>query len=116
MSKEKNLPAVNLLELKPVRNLNWETLDDQRVALLIPKFRNRLAVKWLLPVLSKPQIRLKLDAYGSFVWSRCDGRTSVEEIGEAMSEKFGEALDPLYERIGKFLRKLEHEKFLVLKK
>jgi hypothetical protein len=115
VTEEKTSQAVNLLELKPQRTLEWETLEDGRVALLIPRFRNRFAVKWFLPMFAKPHIRLKLDGYGSFVWSRCDGKTAVEEIGKAMSEQFGEAPDPLYERIGKFLHRLEHEKFLVIK-
>jgi hypothetical protein len=116
MTEEKVSPAVNLLELKPARNLEWVTLDDQRVTLLIPKFRNRLAAKWLLPLLSKPHFRLKLDTYGSFVWNQCDGKTTVESMGQGMHAKFGETAESFYERIGKFLQKLEREEFLIIKK
>jgi hypothetical protein len=116
MTEVKELQAINLLELRPARNLEWVTLEDQRVTLLIPKFRNRFAAKWFLPLLAKPHFRLKLDAYGSFVWNLCDGETTVEVMGQRMSAQFGEAVDSFYERIGKFLQKLERENFLIIKK
>ncbi len=56
---------------------------------------------------------MKLDRYGSFVWHKCDGNTSVEHIGEEMATAFGEPADILYERISKFIGKLERDKFLV---
>jgi len=103
---------VNLLELRPKRNAEWETTEDGLVVLLIPKFRNPFMVQWVLPMLAKQVFRVKLDAYGSFVWKQCDGETAVEELGERMKKEFGEAAEPVYERIGKFVNKLEHEDFL----
>jgi hypothetical protein len=110
-----NAQSVNLLDVKPTRNLQWETRESELVTLLVPKFRNHYLVKWFLPLFSKPNFRVNLDAYGSFVWHHCDGNTTVFEIGERMKEKFGEAVDPLYERIAQFIQKLEQEKFLALK-
>lgn len=104
----------NLFELKPVRSISWETGDNGFIVLLVPKFRNPHLVKWLLPRLSKPNFRVKLDAHGSFIWSQCDGDTTVLEIAERMKVKFGEAVEPLDDRIARFIQKLEHEKFLVI--
>ena len=109
-----NARSINLLDVKPTRNLQWETRESELVTLLVPKFRNRYLVKWFLPLFSNPNFRVKLDAYGSFVWHHCDGNTTIFEIGERMKKKFGEAVDPLYERIARFIQKLEREKFLVL--
>jgi hypothetical protein len=103
----------NLLELKPLRNLEWEGREDELVTLIIPKFKNKRIVKWFVPMLAKPNIKLKLDKYGSFVWSRCDGNTPVQKIGEEMSAAFGEPIDTLYERIGKFIGQLQRDKFIV---
>lgn len=112
--RKKNTIAANLLDLKPVRNMDWETGENGLTVLLIPKFQNRYLVKWLMPRLAKPNFRVKLDAYGSFVWNQCDGNTTVAEMAERMREQFGEKVEPLYDRIAKFLQRLEREDFLRL--
>lgn len=105
----------NLLELTPTRNVSWEPAEDQRVVLLIPKFKSRFTVKYFEPLLAKKHFRLKLDAYGSFVWNRIDGNTTVMSIADSMKTHFGDAVDPVYERVGKFIHMLQREKFISLK-
>jgi hypothetical protein len=112
--KNQKAQPINLLELKPKRNLEWESRESDLVMLLVPKFKNPLLVKWFVPMLAKPNIKVKLDEFGSFVWTRCDGQTSVERMGEEMALKFGEPLESLYERIGKFVAKLARDKFVLL--
>ena len=107
---------INLLELTPKRSVESETGEEQKVVLLIPKFRNRLTVKFIQPMLAKPFFRLKLDAYGSFVWNRIDGKTSVLKIAEEMKEHFGESVEPVYERVGKFVQMMQREKFIYFDK
>jgi hypothetical protein len=106
--------SINLLTLKPLRNLEWETRENELVVLIVPKFRSRLAKKWFVPMLARPHIRVKLDAFGSYLWNKCDGTATVQEIGEQMAKKFGEPVDPLYDRIGKFVRTLARDKFILL--
>jgi hypothetical protein len=113
VNNKEEQPA-NLLELKPKRNLEWETQPNQNVVLLIPKFRNRWLVKWFVPMLAKPNIRVKLDERGSFVWRQCDGKTTIEEIGKQMSSTFSEPLDSTYDRIGTFMKKFTRDKFLLV--
>lgn len=104
----------NLLELTPTRNVKWETAENQLVVLLVPKFKNRFSVKYLQPLVAKPNFHLKLDAYGSFVWNHLDGNTTVMKIAESMKEYFGESVEPVYERVGKFIHMLQREKFITL--
>jgi hypothetical protein len=106
--------ALNLLELKPIRNTRSETNEEGLVTLLVPKFQNQWTVRWLIPLLAKPYIRLKLDKYGSYIWNACDGNTTVRDIGLKMSEKFGEEIDSLYERIGLFIRRLDESQSLLI--
>ncbi len=105
---------INLLELKPQRNLQWEAREDDLVTLLIPKFKNKYIVRWFVPMLAKPNFKVKLDKFGSFVWSKCDGNMTVEHIGREMAQQFGEPLESVYERIGKYLAKLARDKFVLL--
>ncbi len=107
-------PSPNLLEMKPARNVEWETDKESRVVLVIPKFRNRFVVKWFVPMLAKPVIRLKLDERGAFVWQRCDGNTTVQSIAQQMSVAFAEPMETTYERIGKFVQQLVRSKCLSL--
>ena len=102
----------NLLELKPMRNVGWETEPDGRTVIILPKFRSALMQKWVLPWLARPNFRVKLDTHGSFIWQHCDGRTPVGEMAEKMLTAFGPGIEPVYERIAAFIRKLEREAFL----
>ncbi len=106
------MEPLNLLELKPRRNAQWETADDASVTLIVPKFGNAFLRKWLLPFLAQPNFRVRLDKFGTFVWSRCDGRTTVAEIADALSREFGAEVEPLYERLEKYVKKLERERFV----
>jgi len=106
------LEPVNLLELKPLRMIAWEKAGDGRVVLIYPKFRGRFLQKYLLPLLAKPNFRIWLDEYGSFIWQRCDGRTDVAQIATEMRAAFAGQVEPVYERIGLFLKKMESERFI----
>jgi hypothetical protein len=102
----------NLLELIPHREIAYETDEEGQVILKMPRFHHPLAVRLLGPFLRSPAFDLRLDAFGSFVWVQCDGFTTVAEIGERLREEFGDQVEPLWDRLGKFLRKLEREDLL----
>lgn len=112
--KRKRGEQRNLLEIKPVRNLEWEIEPNGLVVLLVPKFRNKYLVKYVLPHLRKPHFRVKLDEYGSYIWKMLDGNTTVGEVSEKLNVTYGENFDPTYERIGKFITSLAYNKFLLL--
>ena len=82
--------------------------------LLVPKFRSGFLQRYLVPNLKKPHFRIKLDEHGSFIWDFCDGNTTVGDISDKLKEKYGEAFDPKYERIGKFVNQLVRDKFLTV--
>jgi hypothetical protein len=85
------------------------------VVLLKPKFTNPLLAKHLLPRMKNPNFKIKLDDIGSHFWEACDGKRTVKQIGDLHKEKFGERVEPLYERISLFLQSLEKHGFIVLK-
>ncbi len=109
-----SVQVLNLLDLKPIRNARFEATEEGLVTLFVPKFQNQWTVRWLIPLLAKPYIRLKLDTYGSYIWNACDGNTTIRDIGLSMGEKFGEEVDLLYERIGLFVRRLDESQSLLL--
>jgi len=43
--------------------------------------------------LARPDISIRLDATGSFVWRQCDGERTVAEIALALEERDGPSED-----------------------
>ena len=112
MRREKRRAEVNLLDLKPSRTYEWETDGNDGVIVLVPKFRNRLLVSWLLPRLRSQHFRVKLDAFGSHVWLNCDGTKTVHEIGQSLKQRFGHTIEPVYDRLAVFIKRLQQERFI----
>ena len=107
MFRRKDKSKINLLELTPSQRVSWETAENGTVVVLVPKFHNEFLVRWLMPRLRYPYVRLKLDPLGSFVWKQCDGTTSVSVIAERMQAEFGDSLQQVHDRIRTFLLMLE---------
>ncbi|NIM58729.1 MAG: PqqD family peptide modification chaperone [Candidatus Aminicenantes bacterium] len=107
---------VNLLDLIPVRNIKWEKKEDGLIVLLKPKFELALLRKHVLPRLKKPYFKIKLDHVGSFTWEHCDGVLRVKEIANNLKNKFGDDVEPLYDRLALFLQSLEKNHFIFYKK
>jgi hypothetical protein len=111
-SKNRDQQEINLLELIPLKNIEWEQQTDGLICLLKPKFQISFLRKRLLPHLKNPYYRINLDKIGSHFWESCDGVRNVKEIAECMKIKFGDDVEPLYERITLFLQNLEKNKFI----
>ncbi|MBI5463763.1 MAG: PqqD family protein [Ignavibacteriales bacterium] len=107
MMKNNEKRILNLWELKPQRLAKWESTPEGNVVVLVPKFRNPLFAKWLMPRLKKPNFRINLDEVGSSIWRLCDGATSVSSIAAALKEQFGGRVEPVEDRIHRFLNQLE---------
>lgn len=105
--KPSELAGLNLLDLKPQRQFEFEVGADDSVVLLIPKFRDKFLGRYLQPYLKRKFYKVKLDRLGSFVWLNSDGRTTVNEIAERLRQKFGAEADPALERVTKFMQHLQ---------
>lgn len=103
----------NLLILRPQWNRDWEKTEHGLAVIMIPKFGNHLFGKWIMKKLKQPNYRLKLDEIGSFVWEHCNGLENVQEIGEKLLKKYGEKVEPVYDRLGLFFKRLEKSKSII---
>jgi hypothetical protein len=112
--KKKEHIGKNLLELKPVRNFEFVIQNEDKVTLLIPKFRDKILGKYLQPIIKKKFYKVKLDTLGSFVWTNCDGQTTVNEIAQRLRTQFGDQSEPADERVAKFVQHLYHSDCLEL--
>lgn len=93
------------LSLIPVRN---EKIRMQKVNgkyyLLIPMDSK---LDFLARKLHGDYRRVELDEVGAYVWELCDGRRDIKEIGKLLKTRFGEKVEPLYERLITFMLELE---------
>ncbi|MFC2163917.1 PqqD family protein [Acidobacteriota bacterium] len=111
-TKEAAQKEINLLELVPERNIEWEKDNEGFVVLLKPKIQHPFFQKHILSKFKRPHYKVKLDEIGSFFWKHCDGSQTVNAIAGRMEKHFGDKIDPLYDRMTLFLQHLEKNKFI----
>jgi hypothetical protein len=109
---KKFLKESNYLALRPVVRHKHETDESNNVCVIVPKFKNELFIKFLVPRRKSPHFRIKLDELGSAVWLCVDGKRNVEEICKLLTEQMGDKIQPAEERVTKFLSMLYKQGFI----
>lgn len=112
MAKKKE----NYLDFIPVVNgqNTWDRGEDGVVTIHMVNrgFYNTLAQK----LFHTPRVsHIKLDEYGSFLWLRIDGEKSVGALAEALREEYGEAAEPLYDRLVHYMQILRNNRFVLFR-
>jgi hypothetical protein len=69
-------------------------------------------VKTLSPMLNSPFVKTKFDEFGSQVWLEINGKNKVLDISTNLKLKFGEKIEPVEERLTRFLTQLYNYKFV----
>jgi hypothetical protein len=110
--KKKELSDINYLELTPGHLYDHIIEENGKVSVLIPRFTNKILVKTLVPMLKSPFVKTKFDEFGSQVWLEIDGKKKVIDIAASLKQKFGEKIEPVEERLTKFLTQLYNYKFV----
>ena len=90
MSEEAKKPTVEeFLRFVPIRrDYPWSVDDQGLVHVTVPKFQSSLGKALCRLVRKDNSFQADMDAIGSFVWQRCDGKTSVDEILKVLKETF----------------------------
>lgn len=112
MGRKRKKGEINLLELIPCRMIEYDMNEDVIVTLKAPRFKSNFMRKWLQPRLKRPFLRVELDEIGSSVWMLCDGNRKVRDIAEVVQKRFGDKIEPCYDRLGSFFQQLEHARFI----
>ena len=103
----------NLLDMTPLREVEWE-VDENGVVTLVrrrPRVRGpRSMGGWVSFMLAPPRIRL--DEVGSFAWLRMNGNVDVGELAALVLEEFGDRVEPVNHRLGHLVRLLNRERFV----
>jgi len=111
-SHKKNSDHLNILEMIPFRIYSHETADNGMVSVLIPRFHNKILAKIFNSLVRDPFVRVKFDNFGSSAWLEIDGQKNVYTISKNLLQKHGEKIQPVNERVSKFLNQLYIYKFI----
>lgn len=117
-NKPINASIFNLLKMKPTRIRKWRAKpeDPDLVTISMPRFNTNFGRKLGNFFNISPTYNINLEKYGSAVWRLCNGKVTVEELGEVLSEQYGDEVEPLYERLSQYLTFLERNKLIEYKK
>ncbi len=110
--RRKKLKSANYLELTPVHLMKYDSDENNFVTIYIPKFNSQFSLKYIMPRLKNPYIKLKLDELGSAAWLEIDGKKKVMEIADILIKKFGQKVQPVEERLTKFLTQLYEQRLI----
>jgi hypothetical protein len=113
--RKKILKSANTLELTPIRLYSEERDIDELVTVLIPKFKNKIAVKLISPKLKSDHFKIKFDKFGSTAWLQINGKSKVEQIISELKKKFGDEIQYAEERTTKFIFQLYEQGFITFK-
>lgn len=104
--KKNNDEVLNIVfKIRP--STEYKVNENGRVTILekqerkIQRFLRKLRVN--IPLYKKTT----LDEFSSEVFLLIDGKKTVKEIGECLQDKFGEKVNPLYERLLLFLNHID---------
>ncbi len=106
------LGEVNLLDLTPVREVEWKDVDGWVVLERPPPGRGGLRGLGDRLAFAMAARRIRLDDIGSCSWRCFDGETTVAETCAVLRERFGDPIEPVEERLGQFVRYLRQDGFL----
>lgn len=111
--KKKHVIPQNYLEKIPAHPAVIPfTVDESGIVTLA--IENKGVFKRVTQVLlRKPKVSyVHLDEHGSFVWQCIDGNKTILALGEEVKAQFGDAAEPLYERLATFFKILDSYGFV----
>ncbi len=112
------LPVETLRRAKPVRHpdVQWSESEDGSILLQAPLegqgrgFAAILARRMNLPATKG----FELEPIGGYVWTQCDGATTVETIGKRLRERYKMNRVEADTALGAFLQTLGQRRLIVL--
>ena len=90
---------------------SWDTNEEGKVTIHMV---HRGFYAWLAQkFFHRPRVsHIDLDELGSFIFRHIDGERTVGEIAELVKAEFGQAAEPLYDRLVKYMQILRNNGFI----
>ena len=114
--ENKILKDINFLDLVPIIKVDYETLENGNVNILIPKFKSKKLRDFIIPKNKSHFIKIKLDELGSRTRISIDNKKDVGNICKEIIEQYAEKDVKIEdERIIKFISLLYQQKYITFK-
>jgi hypothetical protein len=114
--RNKTNKGMNFLEMTPRRVHQHElTANDGLVNVLVPKFSGKVLGRFIQPRLRDKYIKANLDRFGTSVWLKLEDDKNVRQIADALTAEFGDSIQPVNQRLTKFLQQLYNAGFITFK-
>jgi len=105
--------AEEFLQFIPKRKeYPWMVDETGLVHITVPKFQSKLGISLCRLVRKKNEFQADMDAIGSFIWQRCDGKTSVQKILTALEKEFPDEKN-IDQRLFVFLTQMKQLDYLM---
>ena len=105
-----------ILKLKPVRNpyLKWDKSDTGEViiTLSLKETKKTNFLSKIFPIPEGREKKISLDKIGTFVWERCDGNHTVEQITQGLCDEYKMMRQEVEISLMKFLQQLSKKRFI----
>ena len=103
----------NYLDFVPVVNPQFDWDDGEDGIVTVHMVHRGFYASIAQKVFHTPRVsHIRLDEYGSFLWRRIDGVSTVGQLADALRTRFGEAAEPLYDRLVKYMQILRNNRFI----
>lgn len=114
MNHKRNNKAANYLDKVPAHSIEYWCGTDEPGRVVILRNNEGLFNRIVQRFFHKPAVSyIHLDEMGSFIWMNINGRRSVYDIAGLVEEHFGEAAEPLYNRLVRYMGTLSKCGFIV---
>lgn len=90
----------------------YERLENDTIRVFMPRFGKGKIGMFLQRVLHLEDFKIDLDPIGSLVWEMSDGNRTLYEIGLQIRERFGDEVEPVFDRLAFFVRQMERGKII----
>ncbi len=102
----------NFFEHIPVRNIEWDKDEKERVYLIKEKSKKKF-MKKIIWFFNKSQVfKIHLDELGTSAWLLIDGKRNVYEIIQEMKKNHEGKFDQAEQRVSNFFILLKKNKFV----
>ncbi len=106
----------NFLDYVPLKNPKFTWTEEDGIVtvdMIHSGFYAAVAQK----LFHRPRVsHIRLDEYGSFLWLHMDGQRDITALGRLMEERFGQAAQPIYSRLTKYMQTLYNNKFVAFQR
>jgi len=106
----------NFLDYIPMHSskITWSEKED----IVVVDMYHKGFFPWIVQKLFyKPKVsHVKLDKIGSFIWKRIDGERTINDLANELKSKYGDKIEPLYDRLIHYIKILYNNKFIIYKK